>query len=61
MQDLKELKDYLFLLMVGITTTPRKIVTENIFFQELKLKTVTSKLMKEYEEVRKVSTGQEDG
>ena len=60
MQDLKELKDYLFLLMVEITTTPQKIVTENIFFQELKLKTVTSKLMKEYEEVRKVSTGQED-
>ena len=61
MQDLKELKDYLFLLMVEIITTPQKIVTENIFFQELKLKTVTSRLMKEYEEVRKVSTGQEDG
>ena len=53
-------KDYLFLLMVEITTTPQKIVTENIFFQELKLKTMTSKLIKEYKEVKKVSTGQED-
>ena len=47
MQVLKELTDYLFLLMVETMTTPQKIVTEYIFFQEQQSKITTSKLMEE--------------
>ena len=43
----KDLKNCLFLLMVEKTTTPQKIVTENIFFQERQLKITTLKLMEE--------------
>ena len=73
---LKELKNCLFLLMVEKTTTPQKIVTENIFFQERQLIIINNynieidgrnfydqpinNLIKQYEEVRKISTGQGD-
>ena len=65
MQVIKELKDCLFWLMMI-----QLIHTKNAFYQKLKLKTTTLKLMeeiydqpmdnliKQYEEVRKVSTGQ---
>ena len=51
-----ELKNCLFLLMVDKTNTAQKIVTENIFYQELKLKIITLKLMEEIFFIKQLMT-----
>ena len=69
-QVIKELKDYLFFL-TEIKVELQLILTEDIFFQELKSAITTLKLMEEIfmikqlmiqlsNEIRKISTGQAD-